>query len=917
MRKGHGSTKVPGVRLRPAAPTKTTVVSTLKQPAWAQSSADDDVDAVDASAILKSCKKPFTGVVVCASGVSDKVNLFQQAIQLGAQTSSDLTDRVTHLICEGPGSAKYTYCVEHGIPIMQPSWINDSYVKWLSGESVDVDTSIDGHSLPVFRSVTLCLTAFDDVQKRKRIRRVFEKHGGTYVDTLGKGSRLTHLLCGPDRNGKIDERGFTPKMQYVEKANKSNPEKTVMVWEEWLWDCIEFNGILDEKDYLIANPQPQRRLLREASTAEPPAQEIKTSSSSPDVTLANFQDVEEMAIVKRLPETTARLWEGLLKNRGFEVKSGKLSRNVTKAPSMKMTSTSKSEEDARLSSPPLANRSSAMDESSNAPVTNQGSSLAAAFKRTKSLATKSAAPDSSRLSLQRIRSTPASASTLLSSSSFLVSSTPSLVPPKGDGQIPEGEQNLFTGLRFRALGDADEPKLTQALELRGGTVHTDPEADVDFIIVRLASGGTFYRKEPSGGNQDKYRTECWIEQCIFEEKICAVGEHPAFVPLGSSMPISGTEKLVLHVSGLSACEKTPSVRLIKAIGATVTDQLSRRNTHLICPCGSGLKFAKAREWGIPVVNLEWLYKTVTTGEVQSASRYLVSPASCKGAQGGGITDITNNEFIQGSSTGITSEKISSLSCLPNGSVSVQTLPTDTDTNQSWVTNGLLSESIDQPLSLSLSSGLSLASLPSTPLKRRTTVERVAKDSVKDSIPDVSPTKKQSTQLTRIPSSSTPSPLKMPVDHETTSTLSGDSANVLKDAITSLLGKRPSSDDCDSHAQPGRNGKRSKMPPRSKSKQGSFSRTTSSTNLTRQTSTNDYLSFVPESDILSIEPTSDAIDESMRVTYEDPSQRDEKRRLLSLINNEPVEPAPQDKPALTGKKGRGPVRRASGVVGSKA
>lgn len=62
--------------------------------------------------------------------------------------------------------------------------------------------------------------------------------------------------------------------------------------------------------------------------------------------------------------------------------------------------------------------------------------------------------------------------------------------------------------------------------------------------------------------------------------------------------------LVVHISGLTAAEKTPSVRLIKAIGslsftiiickrdikypnlpagAKVTEQLSRRNTHLICP----------------------------------------------------------------------------------------------------------------------------------------------------------------------------------------------------------------------------------------------------------------------------------------------------------------------------------------------
>lgn len=148
--------KVPGVKLRPAAPIKSSsssnsnLNSSLKQPAWVQPSVADDVDA---SEILKSCKKPFVGVVVCASGVSDKVclvqhcgqlpvfndphqvNVFQHAVHLGAQTSSDLTDRVTHLIAEAPGSAKYivrllvpvfSYTLTHyltsGCTVLRTAW---------------------------------------------------------------------------------------------------------------------------------------------------------------------------------------------------------------------------------------------------------------------------------------------------------------------------------------------------------------------------------------------------------------------------------------------------------------------------------------------------------------------------------------------------------------------------------------------------------------------------------------------------------------------------------------------------------------------------------------------------------------------------------------------------------------------------
>lgn len=48
---------------------------------------------------------------------------------------------------------------------------------------------------------------------------------------------------------------------------------------------------------------------------------------------------------------------------------------------------------------------------------------------------------------------------------------------------------------------------------------------------------------------------------------------------------------------------------------------------------------------------------------------------------------------------------------------------------------------------------------------------------------------------------------------------------------------------------------------------------------------------------------------MKVTYEDPSQQKEKQKLLSIINDEPVEPDPAEK-VQEPRKGRNLVRRAT-------
>lgn len=103
--------------------------------------------------------------------------------------------------------------------------------------------NIHKYRFPTFQSVRLCVTAIDDIQRRTKIQKLVESNGGTYVDTIGKGIQLTHLVCGPDRGDKADERGFTAKMKFIEKMNNSATEKAHLVWEEWFWDCLEFKGL--------------------------------------------------------------------------------------------------------------------------------------------------------------------------------------------------------------------------------------------------------------------------------------------------------------------------------------------------------------------------------------------------------------------------------------------------------------------------------------------------------------------------------------------------------------------------------------------------------------------------------------------------------------------------------------------------
>ena len=53
------------------------------------------------------------------------------------------------------------------------------------------------------------------------------------------------------------------------------------------------------------------------------------------------------------------------------------------------------------------------------------------------------------------------------------------------------------------------------------------------------SGSNFFRQEADEDERKKYRTECWLERCIYDERICSPDEHVSFLPLSIPIPVDG------------------------------------------------------------------------------------------------------------------------------------------------------------------------------------------------------------------------------------------------------------------------------------------------------------------------------------------------------------------------------------------
>ncbi|KAJ7226651.1 hypothetical protein B0H12DRAFT_241686 [Mycena haematopus] len=318
QRRGNKSKKVPNVRLRPAQAGAMARArdASPEQTSWWAADSQQMVGSDDTVMIGGSCPRPFKNVVVCATGVADKPALFKLALELGATSVSAFTDRVTHLVAENHGGAKYLCALERGIPILTPSWIIESHRIWQHGDDVDLAASIAAHRLPVFSGVTLCISGIANIVKRTQINKELTANGGTYVKALERPVKVTHLLCGAEQSEETD------KMRYADKFNRAgeaNPP-IQLVWEDWFWDSLDCGGRFDESNYQARLPRPQRRQRRSTesalclfSTLRHPDPRTRTSPVHLD------DDDDELAPVQRLPGVTLELWGSLLKARGYAV----------------------------------------------------------------------------------------------------------------------------------------------------------------------------------------------------------------------------------------------------------------------------------------------------------------------------------------------------------------------------------------------------------------------------------------------------------------------------------------------------------------------------------------------------------------------------------------------------------------------
>ncbi|KAK7436714.1 protein kinase activating protein dpb11 [Stygiomarasmius scandens] len=729
-RRGHKSTKVPNVKLRPAQQGASSRATPTVEGVFAQ----DSQYASDDTSIFDACPRPFAGIVLCATGVPDKPGVFKQAVELGAATSNPFTDRVTHLIAREHGGAKYICALERKIPILNPSFVTESYQIWLRGDDVDMEEAIVKHRLPTFSGIIVCPSGITDIRRRTQINNLVTQHGGTYLKNLERPVRVTHLLCSGDEE--------TDKMRYAQKFNKTGEADIKVVWEEWFWDSLEFGGRFDENTYAVHQPRPEPRI---SATQPPPplpvggvvasvtnvaaavdkgkraergasekegsqersltkekgkgkqVEKAKEKKAKPKATQVEHSETEddddfaetESASVKRIPTVQLKLWGSLLKNRGYDVdeENSRLVRSPTKSQSRprlqsmddssmslgrNSTGSILSDSDFRRANSfgPILPRSAQVPKriltlkTKHGPLTNEEESQdkeenGMPVDVTDVDALAEAPPVVDPMEIDTPGAGPSSprqeksASKLKNAQDTSAESTP--MRAKDHSISP-----IFAGLRFLLLGETNCQNVKDAVERCKGifldentTTEEYPE-EVDIVLIRLGASELFWKLQSAPLSwREKFRTECWLERCLFEERICPPQQNVSFTPVPVPCPIKDSEKVFMSFSGFDESERLFMRRLLKVLGITLLPVFSKRATYLLCPSAEGLKYDKAKEWDIPVVGMKWIEEIKRTGIVPKAGTFLVSgqttvPEQEKDVKGKkkaseGMADITNGQ----------------------------------------------------------------------------------------------------------------------------------------------------------------------------------------------------------------------------------------------------------------------------------
>jgi hypothetical protein len=328
---------------------------------------------------------------------------------------------------------------------------------------------------------------------------------------------------------------------------------------------LTFNaGKLDESQYLLSEPRPERKYKDVVKLPWPLQEETGSQVPTAPTPVAQLiAELEPPASVKRTRNTARKEWDSIIQRRVLPWLGRGIADDVLRQQGSLSPRPVNASPGWQKRSPPMQKQIFLPAESPQPtvglPVPDTSSPRRVSAIRLPAENEAAALVTPGAVTGKR-REKPKRLGCIDRTNSF----EPARFPPKYKVWKNEGPGRLtseiFTGKRVRTIGEANCAALRQEMERAGAVLIDGTGAKVDFYVVRLAgcaqlcllalasvflltaacSGAELVEKEVPEEEHHKARTECWVEWCIFESRICEVDENVTFRPLRVSTPLAGT-----------------------------------------------------------------------------------------------------------------------------------------------------------------------------------------------------------------------------------------------------------------------------------------------------------------------------------------------------------------------------------------
>lgn len=601
---------------------------------------------------------------------SEREYLLSSIQMLHGQASRDLFDGINVVITPKVGSKKYLVGCSRGVNMLLPSWITEAWRLSAIQDPIDMmlPSFTERFRVPIFAQLVICVSGLS-AEERKEVSDLVVKHGGRYSGMMKVGE-TTHLII---------------KHPSGLKYAHAKKWKIQIVNVNWLTESVSKGYALDEADYRVPETQENsstptcennRRsfsfdnlsMISHASgtttridetrvDARSAASFLHRSSSVPTERLVLSDCLIQLiecsreeyskysALVKELggrlctnlqDRVTEPLTHAVVGSMTSNVNAATMEKEVAYVRGSWLLACHEAKrrvpEEEHLIKPVEPNEAEQItvtddigtDDKTKRTMDTEDLQLINQYFGAGGLADID--------DFNRENTLKPTASKVIKQSSHDASMVQTLCESRAsdlDSTIAF-RTGCFSGFSFffhEEIPESDKLEISEAVRNVGGQAIENPHT-ANFIVTPF-----FIRCEPKMSPNAKLVTTSWVEHCIAASTICwdDLISEKAFTPLVRSGPLP-LDGCVISLSGFVGRDRILLTRYSRALGAIVQDcflckAAPSRNlaasTHLVAAKLEGRKCPAAKQWGLPVVNRNWLYACAFQWKLTDTEAYPV------------------------------------------------------------------------------------------------------------------------------------------------------------------------------------------------------------------------------------------------------------------------------------------------------